>query len=183
MHLRVASAEALCGVDAIVLFAMTSPKLDKDSVFDGRPLHEIPYWRDTKRLCLVVQVEDQTYRLLFLSWQQNFAVHGTDDTHAKRNKTLLSKNERIPRLLEQEPQFAGEYIRALGDWCHATDRPLLLFRHFQRPVNKLQQDLRQLVESNRAVCEPTNLLGSNYKIMGCLIPVCLRTFARERRRT
>lgn len=164
-------------VDAVVLFAMTSPKLNGDSVFDGTPLHEIPYWRDKMRLRPVVQVEGQTYRLLFLSWQQNCAVHGKDDPHAKRNRKLLSQNQRISRLLEQESKLASEYITTLADWCHATQRPFLLFH--QRKVESLHSALLGVVRSNKAVCTSARLRGSkNYKIMDCLVPARLREFAK-----
>ena len=178
MHLRVPHAAQLCDYNAVVLFAMTSPKLDRDSVFDGTPLHEIPYWRDKMRLRPVVQVDSKDYRLLFLSWQQKYAIHGKDDARAKSNTKLLNNNERIRRLLEQEPQLACEYLATLGDWCHATSRCLLLFVHHQRSVDKLHEALRQIVQSNKAKCVRSQLRGpKNYKIMDCLIPTHLREFA------
>lgn len=183
MHLRVASVEVLReDVDVVVLFAMTSPKLNRESVFGGTPLHEIPYWRDSRRLCPEVQVESQTYRLLFLSWQQNCSIHGKDDAHARRNRKLLNKGETFRRLFEQEPQLASEYIKALGQWCHVTDRAFLLFRHHQRQLEDLQPALLHLVRSNNAVCMSTSLRGpKNYKIMDCLIPGHLRAFAIKHR--
>ncbi len=177
MHLRVPHAVRLCDYNAVVLFAMTSPKLDRYSVFDGTPLHEIPYWRDKMRLCPVVQVDSKEYRLLFLSWQQNHAIHGKDDADAKRNTKLLSNNESIRRLLVQEPLLACEYLATLGDWCHATHR-LLLLVHGKRSLDKLDKALRQIVGSNKAKCVRSQLRGpKNYKIMGRLIPEHLREFA------
>lgn len=179
MHLRVDHAARLKDYEAVVLFAMTSPKLDRDSVFDGTALHEIPYWRDKKRLCTVVQVANKEYRLLFLSWQQNCPIHGKDDAHATRNKKLLSNNDRIRRLLEEEPKLAREYLATLGDWYHAHRLPLLLIRHHQRSLCKLHEALLDLVRSNRAECVPSNLRGRNYKIMNCFIPAHLRKFGRK----
>lgn len=167
MQLRVDTVDALREIDAVVLFAMTSPKLNRYSVFGGTPLHEIPYWREKRRLCPVVQVETQTYRLLFLSWQQNCSIHGKDDAHALRNWKLLNQDDKIRQLLEQEPLFASEYIKALGEWYHAIDRAFLLLH--QRRVENLQHVLLHLVRSNRVVCVSTTLrVPKNYKIMDSL---------------
>lgn len=180
VQLRVANVESLRDVDAVVLFAVTSPKLDRDSVFDGRPLHEIPYWRERRRLRPVVQVANLRCRLLFLSWQQNSSVHGKDDSHAERNLKLLRKNAGFYPWLEQEPRLAREYIRALGAWCRATGRPFLLLRHHQRSLDRLDEALLELVRNRTAKCICTQLRGTNYKIMKRHIPDALACYANAK---
>ena len=178
MHLRVADVKTLCDFDAVVLFAVTSPKLNQDSVFDGTPLHEIPYWREFRGLRPVIKVANRTYCLLFLSWQQNFSVHGKNDSHAKKNVKLLSKIAEVYPWLEQERRLASEYIGALGAWCNATGRPFLLFH--QRQLDSLDDALLQIVRSRTAKCIRTSLRGANYQIMERYIPDALACLANTK---
>ena len=82
------SVDELKGVDAVVLMAGTSPLLAPRSKFNPfTPLQTLPYWRDGKNL----RSRIGSCRVHFMSWQQNFAIHGVDDAHARQNYRLLLK--------------------------------------------------------------------------------------------
>ena len=108
------SISELTTSDAVVLIAVTSPKLSTTSDFDPTtPLHTIPYWRDGKGLTSQVYstTKRREYGLHFMTWQQNFSIHGKDDADARRNRRILVKNKpNLEILFQQEIEASIKFI-------------------------------------------------------------------------
>ena len=153
--------------DAIVVVAVTSPKLNKDSDFDPTtPLHTIPYWRDTKGLRpeATSKVSDRKYRLHFMSWQQNCSVHGRDDHHARKNRRLLiNSRSQFNQLLDTEKRAAIEFVHHLSDWFRQKGKILV---PLTGPTSaRLSEPMEQLVRVWEKHHVRAQLRGRNYQIM------------------
>ena len=152
-------------VEAVVLFAVTSPKLGETSDFDRfTPLHAIPYWRDGKGLRPHVSTGTGPYRLHFMSWQQNFAIHGIDDAHARRNRNLLLEHRpNLGWLFQQENNAAIEFVAQCCDWLTSNGKSMVLITqtgraNFSEPISGLR--------ANPVVIHvEAQLRGKNYRIM------------------
>ena len=153
--------------DAIVVVAVTSPKLNKDSDFDPTtPLHTIPYWRDTKTLRTKARskVSDREYRLHFISWQQNCSVHGRDDHHARKNRRLLiNSRSQFNQLLDTEKRAAIKFIHHLSDWCRQKGKILVPLTGTTRAT--LSEPMEQLVAVWERHHVRAQMRGCNYQIM------------------
>lgn len=160
--------EEIATVDVVVLFAMTSPKLGATSDFNSAtPLCTIPYWRDGKALNSRVTStrSRRDYKLHFMSWMQNVAIHGTDDSHAKRNHKLLVTNApKLRTLFNREIEASTKFINHCKGWLSDNGKPMVLVTHTGR--NRFDEPILSLISDNGVAQIKANLRGSNYQIMG-----------------
>ena len=161
--------DKLIDADAVILIAGTSPKLSKTTDFN--PTLQLPamhYWRDGKRLSAQARsVESQTnYSLCFLSWHQNFTIHGEDDSHARKNLNLLLNDiVDLQALLQKEDEKATQFINACKDWLISNEKTLIVVSDHSR--TKLSESISNLEDSNSNVRHiKAKLRGRNYQIMG-----------------
>ncbi len=152
-------------IDALVLFAGTSPKLDNRSDFNRfTPLHEIPYWRDGRRLLPHVSKGTQQYRLHFMTWQQKFAVHGIDDSHACANHTLLLRRRpNLKWLFRQSDYAAIEFVNRCQDWITTSGRSMILITQVGR--YQFSEPILRLKDDPSVIHIKAQLRGKNYRIM------------------
>ena len=160
------SIRRLESVDAIVLFAMTTPGLGENSNFDrGTPLHEIHHWRTAKPIRPV----QNSRRLHFMAWQQKVGVHGVDDIHACRNyKLLVSRNNRLESLLDKEKEAGIRFIFALERWAGDSGKLMIVVtnsirKNFEEPI--LNLNLLSLNRNSHVKRIKTGLRSGNKKIM------------------
>ena len=162
------STDELNAVDAVILIAATSPKLSVNSDFNpSTPLHTIPYWRDGKGLSPITRStrSGREYRLHFMSWQQNFAIHGKDDSHARKNRRLLlSTNPRFEMLFQKEEGASIEFIKRCKDWVDANGKTMVLVAHTGR--SNFNEPILSLKAAPDVIHINANLRGTNYQIMG-----------------
>ena len=158
--------DELTKADAVVLIAVTSPKLSATSDFNPTtPIYTIPYWRDGKGLSPLARStrSGQEYRLHFMSWQQNFAIHGKDDAHARRNRRLLIANRPILEfLLQQEMEASMKLVNRCMDWSGDDGKPMIVITHAGR--NKFDEPILSLTNGSAHI--KANLRGRNHQIMG-----------------
>ena len=161
------SASELRAVSGIVLIAVTSPKLNQDSDFNPTtPLHTIAYWRDDKRLSQLVRSKrsGHEYLMHFMAWQQNFAIHGKDDTHARRNHNLLVNNKPSLRILfQREKELSIKFIKECKEWLDSNGKPMILITHYSR--TRFDEPISTLMSARDTIHIETNLRGRNYRIM------------------
>ena len=160
------SIRRLESVDAVVLFAMTTPGLGSKSNFDrGTPLHEIYHWRTSKPIRPVVN----SHRLHFMVWQQKVGVHGVDDNHALRNyKLLVSRHNRLESLFDKEKDAGIRFVFALVRWAGENGKLVIVVtnsirKNFEEPIvtlNHLSLDRNSHVKRIE-----TGLRSGNKKIM------------------
>ena len=165
IHSLPRSADALKAADVLVLFAVTSPKLDKNSDFNPlTPLHKIPFWRCGKRLVSKVCSGRQKLQLHFMSWQQNITVHGKNDSHAKKNYRLLSN--RIPQfkeLLGKEKKMPEEFICQCRNWLNGSGKEFIVITNFRK--RPFDEPIEKLARANGLTHIQASLRGRNYQIM------------------
>ena len=159
------TVDELEAVDVVVLFAVTSPKLGYTSVFNRfTPLHSISYWRDDKRLCSRVSAGTRLYRLHFMAWQQNFAIHGVDDAHARRNRSLLlNRNTDLIWLLQQERDAATEFVIQCCDWLTNNGKSMVVISEISR--TNFTEPILSLRANPLVIRIEAKLRGKNYGIM------------------
>ena len=159
------AVDELEAVDAVVLFAVTSPKLGDASDFNRfTPLHEIPYWRDDKRLRPRVSAGIRRYRLHFMAWQQNFSIHGVDDAHARRNRNLLLKRKtNLNWLFQQERDAAIEFVTQCCDWLTNNGKSMVVISQIGR-IN-FTEPILSLRANPLVICIEAQLRGKSYGIM------------------
>lgn len=160
------SVKTLETVNAVVLFAMSFPKLGNDSVFDrSTPLHEIEYWCTTVPISPTIN----SHRLHFMAWQQKVGAHGVDEGHAKRNNGLLAlKNRKFEALVKGEREAGIRFVLALQRWCGASGKLMIVItnsiqRNFEDPI--LNLNLLSQNRSSHVKRIETGLRSKNYKIM------------------
>ncbi len=162
------SIEEMINADALVLIAGTSPKLGKSTDFNPkRPLPTMRYWRDGKRLRPQIRSgrSGEEYRLHFMSWHQNFTIHGEDDAHARRNLNILSRDiANVQSLIEKEEAVSMKFVKECKAWLYKNEKPMVLITNpirsqFYEPISGLRCD------SNIIHIE-ANLRGTNYQVMG-----------------
>ena len=162
------SISELTTSDAVVLMAVTSPKLSTTSDFDPTtPLHTIPYWRDGKGLTSQVYstTKRREYGLHFMTWQQNFSIHGTDDAHARRNRRILVKNRpKLEILFQQEIEASIKFINHCKGWLNDNGKPMVVITQAGR--NRFNEPISSLTSDNDATHIKANLRGRNHRIMG-----------------
>ena len=162
------SVEEMITADALVLIAGTSPKLSKNTDFNPTlPLKDMSYWRDGKRLRSRIHSarSGEEYRLHFMSWHQNFTIHGEDDAHALRNLRLLSNNNaNFQALINKDEEKATKFINHCKGWLSANGKPMVLVTHTGR--NHFDEPILSLISDNGVAHIKANLRGSNYQIMG-----------------
>lgn len=157
-------------VDATVLFAVTSPKLSDSSNFDPfTPLHEISYWSVGKGLRQFVNsTNGRRYRLHYMAWQQNFAIHGIDDAHARRNlKLLVRERPKLVDLFRRECTSSIAFVKSYTDWLLANKRPVFLVTQFNRTV--FEEPISTLIDHASVVHIRANLRGNNRTIMRSIV--------------
>ena len=152
-------------VDAVVLLAVTSPKLSQGSVFDrSTPLHTVPYWHDGKRLTPSLSTSTKEYRLHFMSWQQNFSIHGIDDSHARRNRDLLlAGRPSLARLFKREKEVAIEFVDRYRDWLERHESAMVVITQTGRI--RFSEPISSLIADPSVVHIEAQLRGSNHRIM------------------
>lgn len=155
------SINSLESIDAVVLFAMTTPALGTCSNFDRRtPLHKIPHWQVAKP----IRPTFESFRLQFMVWQQKVGIHGVNDDHALNNyKWLISRNCRLSLLYNDERWAGINFIFALKLWLEESDKTMILItnslrKNFDEPILSLIHDpfVRRI---------KTGLRSKNTKIM------------------
>ena len=161
------SIHRLESIDAVVLFAMTTPGLGGNSNFDrGTPLHEIHHWRTSKPIRPVVN----SHRLHFMVWQQKVGVHGVDDNHAFRNyKLLVSRHNRLESLFDKEKEAGVRFVFALVRWLGDSGKLMIVItnserKKFDEPIlnlNRLSDNQNSHVKRIKA-----GLRSRNTRIMG-----------------
>ena len=128
------SVRELSIIDVVVLLQAFSPKLGKDSSFDPfRPLHTIPHWSDRKKISPHIHslTSGREFKLHFMSWQKNFAIHGEDDDHAKRNrKLLLNCRPNFGELFHKEEATSIAFIHHLRDWLDDNSKPIIVITDY-----------------------------------------------------
>ncbi len=157
-------------VDAMVLFAVTSPKLTESSNFDPfTALHEISYWRDGKGLSQYVDsTSGRRYKLHYMAWQQNFSIHGIDDAHARRNlKLLVRERPELAELFQREYDSSKGFVENYTDWLLANRKPVFLVTQFNRTA--FEEPISVLIDNAAVVHIRANLRGSNRTIMRCIV--------------
>ena len=155
------SIEELKPVDAVVLVAVTSPKLSAESDFNRfTPLHTIPYWRDGKGL----KPQLGSHRLHFMSWQQNFAIHGIDDAHAHRNYRLLLANKpNLETLFRREREAEIRFINSCKEWLDSNGKQMIVLTD---PIRKrFDEPIAGLIDDPQVRHIKTRLRGKNRTIM------------------
>ncbi|MCY4529225.1 MAG: hypothetical protein OXD46_09400 [Chloroflexi bacterium] len=155
------SIEELKTVDAVILVAVTSPKLSTESDFNRfTPLHTIPYWRDGKGL----RPQIRKHRLHFMSWQQNFAIHGVDDAHAHRNYRLLLANSRnLESLFQREREAEIGFINSCREWFDSNGKQMIVLTD---PIRKrFDEPIAGLIDDPQVHHIKTRLRGKNRTIM------------------
>ena len=160
--------QEIVAADAVILFAMTSPKLSANSDFNPTtPLHTIPYWHYGKALrSRVASIKsERDYNLHFLSWMQNVHIHGTDDPHAKRNHRLLVNNApKLRTLFQQEKEASIEFVNHLKRSLFNEEKKMILITHYSR--SRFDEPIVRLKSENQANHIKANLRGRNHQIMG-----------------
>ena len=157
-------------VDAVALFAVTSPKLNESSNFDPfTPLHEISYWSGGKGLRQYVEsMNGRRYKLHYMAWQQNFAIHGIDDTHARRNLRLLVRERpELVELFRLERDSSKRFVEGYTGWLLANKRPVFLVTQFNR--NVFEEPVSTLIDHASVVHIRANLRGTNRTIMRSIV--------------
>ncbi len=131
------SIRRLESVDAVVLFAMSTPGLGDNSNFDrGTPLHAIHHWRTSKPIRPVLN----SHRLHFMAWQQKVGVHSVNDDHALKNyKLLVSRNNRLKSLLDKEKEAGIRFVFALERWAGDNGKLMIVItnairKNFDEPI-------------------------------------------------
>ena len=161
------SVDELNPVSGIVFVAVTSPKLNGGSDFNPTtPLHTIPYWRDDKRLRQKVRSRQsgREYTMHFMAWQQNYAIHGENDAHARRNYNLLVGNRPNLRILfQQEKELSIRFVKDCKEWLDSNRKPTILITHYSR--TRFDEPISMLMSARNTIHIETNLRGRNYKIM------------------
>ena len=161
------NVDELNPVSGVVLIAVTSPKLSSDSDFNPTtPLHTIPYWRNDKRLSQTVRSKQsgREYLLHFMAWQQNFAIHGKDDAHARRNyKLLVGKNSNLSGLFQREEELSIKFVKDCKEWLDNNGKPMVLITHYSR--TKFDEPISTLMSASNTIHIEANLRGRNYRIM------------------
>ena len=167
LHSIPKNVDDMVNSDAVVLMAVTSPLLSDKSDFNPfTPLHTIPYWRDGKRLEPRVHstTNSREYRLHFMSWQQNFAIHGMNDSHARKNRQLLLKNNyRLQCLFEQYKVASIKFVNQSKHWLGDNGKSMILISHYSRIT--FQEPISGLIDDTGVRHIKTNLRGNNYTIM------------------
>ena len=162
------SISELTKSDAVVLIAVTSPKLSTTSDFNPTtPLHTILYWRDGKGLTSQVYstTKRREYGLHFMTWQQNSSIHGIDDAHARRNRRILVKNRpKLEILFQQEIDASIKFINHCKGWLNDNGKPMVVITHAGR--NRFNEPISSLISDNDATHIKANLRGRNHRIMG-----------------
>ena len=157
----------LNAVDAVVLIAVTSPKLGARSDFNRfTPLHKIPYWRDGKGLSPRIG----PHRLHFMSWQQNFSIHGVDDAHARRNRRLLLANiADLASLLHEEKEASIQFINACKEWLNSNGKRMVVITSARK--QQFHEPISSLIQDPKISHIKTKIHGKNFKVMGMIIDV------------
>ena len=167
LHSIPINVDDLVNTDAVVLIAVTSPLLSDKSDFNPfTPLHTIPYWRDGKLLETRIHSTTNSleYRLHFMSWQQNFAFHGVDDSYARRNRQLLlTRNFNLLSLFEQYKVASIEFVKQCKHWLGDNGKSMIVITHYSRRT--FQEPISGLIDDPEVKHFKTNLRGKNYKIM------------------
>lgn len=163
------SVQEMINADVLVLIAGTSPKLSKNTDFSPTlPLTDMSYWRDGKRLRSQIHSarSGEEYRLYFMSWHQNFAIHGEDDAHARRNLRFLSNNNaNFQALINKDEEKATKFISACKDWLISNEKILVIVSDHSR--TKLSEPISNLEDSDSNIRHiKAKLRGRNYQIMG-----------------
>ena len=159
------TVDEMKAVDAVVLFAVTSPKLNQRSAFNRlTPLHTIPYWRDDKRLRHTLSTRTRRYKLHFMSWQQNFSIHGIDDAHARTNLNLLLKHRpNLDRLFKREKAAAIEFVAQCSDWLTRHGNSMVAITQTGRA--NFSEPISGLIANSAVIRIEAQLRGKNYRIM------------------
>ena len=162
------SVDVLNDVDAVVLVQAFSPKLTEGSSFDPfRPLHTIPYWNDTKKLSPQIHsmISGRECRLHFMSWQKNFGIHGTNDAHARWNRSLLlNNNPRFEALFQDEEVASIEFIKHCKDWLDDNGKTMIIITDY---ISKgVDERISSLTASpNAAIHIEAQIRGRGQQIM------------------
>lgn len=162
------SIEEMTNADVLVLIAGTSPKLGKSTDFSPTlPLPDMRYWRGDKRLRPQIRSErnGEEYRLHFMSWHQNFTIHGEDDAHARRNLNILSRNiANFQSLNEKEEKVSRKFVKECKSWLYKSERPMVLITNPAR--SQFYEPISGLLYDSNIIHIEANLRGKNYQIMG-----------------
>ena len=168
LHGAPRSIAGMTNTDALILIAGTSPKLSKSTDFDPTlPLLDMSYWRDGKRLRPQVRStrRGEKYRLYFMSWHQNFTIHGEDDDQARRNLNLVNHNiANFQVLVQKDEEKAAEFINACKDWFISNGKPMVIVSDYSR--ENLSEPISKLMKSPHVSHIKSKLRGKNYQIMG-----------------
>ena len=158
------SINSLEACDAVVLIAMTTPKLSSSSNFDrSTPLHRIDHWRTSKP----IQPNLDSHRLHFMAWQQSAGVHGVDDKHAFANYRLLtSENHRLRLAFDEEKESGANFLLALEEWFTDTGRTTIVITNSIR--KNFHEPILSLIHNPNVSHIKTGLRGGNTKIMGLI---------------
>ena len=176
------TVDELKQVDAVVLFAVTSPKLSETSDFNPfTPLHEIHYWRDGKGLSPWIYARNEQYRLHFMSWQQNFAISGENDSDARKNyKLLVETRPNLQGLFQKEKEASILFVYRCGEWLESNRKRMCVITHSSR--SEFEPPISSLIANPNVSHIKANLRGNNRQIMGRIGEELERIKARLARR-